>query len=49
MLDDIRAQRIPVDYLELFDQAKVPYYDGAKLTLFPGLRDPDGLNPTQVA
>lgn len=28
LLDDIRAQRIPVDFLELFDSAKVPFYDG---------------------
>ena len=28
MLDDVRAHRIPVDYLELFDSAHVPFYDG---------------------
>ena len=28
LLDDIRAQRIPVDFLELFDTAKLPFYDG---------------------
>ncbi|TFY54843.1 hypothetical protein EVG20_g9544 [Dentipellis fragilis] len=28
LLDDIRAQRIPVDLLELFDAAKVPFYEG---------------------
>jgi transcription factor SPT20 len=28
LLDDIRAHRIPVDFLELFDSAKVPFYDG---------------------
>ncbi|CCM02580.1 uncharacterized protein FIBRA_04683 [Fibroporia radiculosa] len=27
LLDDIRAQRIPVDFLELFDTAKLPFYD----------------------
>lgn len=28
LLDDIRAHRIPVDFLELFDAARVPFYDG---------------------
>jgi hypothetical protein len=28
LLDDVRAHRIPVDYLELFDSAHVPFYDG---------------------
>lgn len=28
LLDDIRAQRIPVDLLELFDTEKVPFYEG---------------------
>ena len=28
MLDDVRAQRIPADFLELFDAANVPFYDG---------------------
>lgn len=28
LLDDIRAQRIPNDFLELFDSAKVSFYDG---------------------
>ncbi|KAL4066154.1 Spt20 family-domain-containing protein [Scleroderma yunnanense] len=27
-LDDVRAHRIPVDFLELFDSARVPFYDG---------------------
>lgn len=29
LLDDIRAQRIPVDLLDLFDVEKVPFYEGA--------------------
>ncbi|PFH50991.1 hypothetical protein AMATHDRAFT_40421 [Amanita thiersii Skay4041] len=29
LLDDIRAQRIPVDFLEIFDSARVPFYDGS--------------------
>jgi len=28
LLDDIRGHRIPVDFLELFDLARVPFYDG---------------------
>lgn len=31
LLDDIHAFRIPTDFIELFDAAKVPYYDGAHL------------------
>ncbi|KAF9219727.1 hypothetical protein BS17DRAFT_788681 [Gyrodon lividus] len=31
LLDDVRAHRIPVDYLELFDSARVPFYDGCML------------------
>ncbi|KAF8141930.1 Spt20 family-domain-containing protein [Boletus edulis] len=31
LLDDVRAHRIPVDYLELFDSANVPFYDGCML------------------
>ncbi|KAH9940890.1 Spt20 family-domain-containing protein [Epithele typhae] len=28
LLDDIRAQHIPVDFLELFDSANLPFYEG---------------------
>ncbi|KAF8880178.1 transcription factor Spt20 [Infundibulicybe gibba] len=28
LLDDIREHRIPVDFLELFDSARVAFYDG---------------------
>lgn len=28
ILEDIRAYRIPADFVELFDEAGVPYYDG---------------------
>ncbi|KAF8621878.1 hypothetical protein AX15_007435 [Amanita polypyramis BW_CC] len=31
LLDDIRAQRIPVDFLETFDSARVPFYDGCMI------------------
>lgn len=34
LLDDIRAQRVPVDFLELFDAAKVPFYDGSAVVEF---------------
>jgi len=32
LLDDIRAQRIPVDLLELFDVESVPFYEGTLRT-----------------
>ena len=32
LLDDIRAQRIPVDLLELFDAESVPFYEGTQRT-----------------
>lgn len=28
LLDDIRSQRIPTDFLELFEAAKLPFYEG---------------------
>ncbi|CAL1715167.1 unnamed protein product [Somion occarium] len=31
LLDDIQAQRIPNDFLELFDSAKVAFYDGCMI------------------
>ncbi|KAF7317684.1 hypothetical protein MKEN_00856100 [Mycena kentingensis (nom. inval.)] len=31
LLDDIRAHRIPVDFLDVFDSAKVPFYEGCML------------------
>lgn len=31
LLDDIRAHRIPVDFLELFEAARVPFYDGCMI------------------
>ncbi|KAF9244124.1 Spt20 family-domain-containing protein [Melanogaster broomeanus] len=31
LLDDVRAHRIPVDYLELFESARVPFYNGCML------------------
>jgi transcription factor SPT20 len=37
LLDDVRAHRIPVDYLELFDIARVPFYDGELHSLEQGL------------
>jgi hypothetical protein len=36
LLDDIRAHRIPVDFLELFNSAGVPFYDGVYLLFLPG-------------
>ncbi|RDB23428.1 SAGA complex subunit spt20 [Hypsizygus marmoreus] len=31
LLDDVRAHRIPVDFLDLFEAAKVPFYDGCMI------------------
>ncbi|KAJ7230459.1 Spt20 family-domain-containing protein, partial [Mycena pura] len=31
LLDDIRAHRIPVDFLDIFDASKVPFYDGCMI------------------
>ncbi|TFK23191.1 hypothetical protein FA15DRAFT_670690 [Coprinopsis marcescibilis] len=31
LLDDIRAHRIPVDFLDLFDNARVPFYEGCMI------------------
>ncbi|KAJ7663874.1 Spt20 family-domain-containing protein [Mycena polygramma] len=31
LLDDIRAHRIPVDFLDLFDAVKVPFYEGCMI------------------
>ncbi|KAF9523372.1 Spt20 family-domain-containing protein [Crepidotus variabilis] len=31
LLDDIRAHRIPVDFLEFFDSARVPFYEGCMI------------------
>ncbi|KAF8903448.1 hypothetical protein CPB84DRAFT_1814626 [Gymnopilus junonius] len=39
LLDDIRLHRIPVDFLELFDSARVPFYDGIK-SQEPALKTP---------
>jgi len=33
ILDDIRAHRIPVDFLDIFESAKVPFYDGTPLAV----------------
>jgi hypothetical protein len=33
LFDDIKAHRIPVDLLELFDAAKVPFYEGVSRSL----------------
>ncbi|KAF8579913.1 hypothetical protein K439DRAFT_1358359 [Ramaria rubella] len=31
LLDDVRALRIPVDFIEIFDMANVPYYEGCMI------------------
>ncbi|THH27742.1 hypothetical protein EUX98_g6435 [Antrodiella citrinella] len=45
LLDDIRAQRIPNDFLELFDSAKVPFYDGNMIVELLDYRPPKGKDP----
>lgn len=34
LLDEVRALRIPVDFIEIFDAASVPYYEGAPSRAF---------------
>ena len=39
LFDDIKANRIPVDLLELFDAAKAPFYEGmSRSCRLPGSR-----------
>ncbi|KAH8104068.1 Spt20 family-domain-containing protein [Cristinia sonorae] len=45
LLDDIRAQRIPNDFLELFDSARVPFYDGHMIVELLDYRPPKGKDP----
>ncbi|TFY56188.1 hypothetical protein EVJ58_g7792, partial [Rhodofomes roseus] len=46
LLDDIRAQRIPVDFLELFDTAKLPFYDGCMIVEVHDYRPPKATDQT---
>ncbi|PCH44446.1 hypothetical protein WOLCODRAFT_133250, partial [Wolfiporia cocos MD-104 SS10] len=48
LLDDIRAQRIPVDFLELFDSAKLPFYDGCMIVELQDFR-PQKASEAQLA
>ncbi|KAI0766658.1 Spt20 family-domain-containing protein [Trametes elegans] len=46
LLDDIRTRHIPVDFLELFDTAKLPFYEGCLIVELHDFRpaktnDPD--------
>jgi transcription factor SPT20 len=34
LLDDIRAQRIPTDFIEIFESAGLKFYEGARLVAF---------------
>ncbi|KAI0796211.1 Spt20 family-domain-containing protein [Abortiporus biennis] len=45
LLDDIRAQRIPNDFLELFDAAKLPFYDGCMIAEILDYRPAKGKDP----
>lgn len=46
LLDDIRAQRIPVDFLEAFDAANVPFYDGCMIVELQDFRSPKATDAT---
>ncbi|KAH9072249.1 Spt20 family-domain-containing protein [Lactarius deliciosus] len=41
LFDDIKAHRIPVDLLELFDAAKVPFYEGCMIVEIEKFEPPD--------
>ncbi|KAK2462245.1 hypothetical protein APHAL10511_005741 [Amanita phalloides] len=45
LLDDIRAQRIPVDFLEIFDSARVPFYDGCMVVQILDYRPQNAKDP----
>ncbi|KAI0339411.1 hypothetical protein BDW22DRAFT_1300501, partial [Trametopsis cervina] len=45
LLDDIRAQRIPADFLELFDTAGLPFYDGCMIVQLLDYRPPKSKDP----
>ena len=38
LLDEVRALRIPVDFIEIFDWAHVPYYEGSVEPLLFGVK-----------
>ncbi|KAI0794125.1 Spt20 family-domain-containing protein [Fomes fomentarius] len=45
LLDDIRSQRIPVDFLELFDAARLPFYEGCLIVELLDYRPARGGEP----
>ncbi|EJF64059.1 hypothetical protein DICSQDRAFT_81015, partial [Dichomitus squalens LYAD-421 SS1] len=45
LLDDIRSQHIPVDFLELFDAAKLPFYEGCLIVELLDYRPPKSSDP----
>ncbi|KAJ3552987.1 hypothetical protein NM688_g3859 [Phlebia brevispora] len=45
LLDDIRAQRIPTDFIELFEAAKLPFYDGCMIVELLDYRPLKGKEP----
>ncbi|KAI0698373.1 Spt20 family-domain-containing protein [Cytidiella melzeri] len=45
ILDDVRAQRIPTDFLELCDAAGLPFYDGCMIVELLDYRPPKGKDP----
>ncbi|KAF8074624.1 Spt20 family-domain-containing protein [Lyophyllum atratum] len=46
LLDDVRAHRIPVDFLELFEAARVPFYDGCMIVELLDYRPQRNKEPT---
>ncbi|KAF6753152.1 Spt20 family-domain-containing protein [Ephemerocybe angulata] len=45
LLDDIRAHRIPVDFLDLFDAKRVPFYEGCMVVELLDYRAPKASLP----
>ncbi|KAF9518967.1 hypothetical protein BS47DRAFT_172343 [Hydnum rufescens UP504] len=46
LLEDIRARRVPIDFLEIFKQAKVPFYNGCLIVELFDHRDvPNAADP----
>ncbi|TFK39499.1 Spt20 family-domain-containing protein [Crucibulum laeve] len=46
LLDDIRAHRIPVDFLDLFDASHTPFYDGCMIVELLDYRPQRNKEPT---
>ncbi|KAI0027040.1 Spt20 family-domain-containing protein [Vararia minispora EC-137] len=49
LLEEIRAYRMPVDLLELLDQANVPFYDGCMIVELQDFREPRAVKDKKAA